>query len=79
MPGMASRAELDSLAAAQGQEADVLFLELMTRHHEGALEMAGVHGAEGIDERAIEMSTSVHTEQAVEIDRMARLLERLGD
>lgn len=78
MPGMASPAELDALAAARGREADLLFLELMTRHHEGALEMAGVHGAEGIDERAIEMSTGMHSEQAVEIDRMEQLRERLA-
>lgn len=78
MPGMASPAELDALAAARGREADLMFLELMSAHHEGALEMAGVHGAEGIDERAIEISTSVHAEQAVEIDRMAQLRERLA-
>lgn len=77
MPGMATGAELDALAGASGQEADLLFLELMTRHHEGALEMAGVHGADGIDELAIELSTNMHAEQAVEIDRMAELRERL--
>lgn len=77
MPGMATGAELDALVGASGHEADLLFLELMTRHHEGALEMAGVHGAEGIDERAIELSTGIHAEQAVEIDRMAQLRERL--
>lgn len=77
MPGMATQAELDALAGAQGREADLLFLDLMTRHHEGALEMAGTHGAEGIDERAIELSTGMHAEQAVEIDRMEQLRDRL--
>lgn len=78
MPGMATAAELEALGAARGTEADLLFLDLMTRHHEGALEMAGVHGAEGIDIQAIEMSTGMHTEQAVEIDRMAQIRDRLG-
>lgn len=77
MPGMATDAELEALAAAQGREADLLFLELMTRHHEGALEMAGTHGAEGIDERAIELSTGMHAEQAVEVDRMDQIRARL--
>lgn len=78
MPGMASPAELEDLAAARGREADLLFLDLMTRHHEGALEMAEAHGAEGIDIRAVEMSTDVHVEQSVEIDRMAEIRERFA-
>src|SRR5690606_2397865 len=77
LPGSASPAELEDLAAARGREADLLFLDLMTRHHEGALEMAETHGAEGIDIRAVEMSTDVHVEQGVEIDRMAQIRERL--
>ena len=78
MPGMATPAELEQLSAARGQEADLLFLELMTRHHEGALEMAAAHGAEGSDVQALEMSTEMHVEQTVEIERMADLRERVG-
>ncbi|MBH0779845.1 DUF305 domain-containing protein [Nocardia bovistercoris] len=40
MPGMATWQELDALAAARGQEASVLFLRLMQRHHYGGIEMA---------------------------------------
>lgn len=40
MPGMASTAELDALAAARGLEAEILFLQLMMRHHEGGIVMA---------------------------------------
>lgn len=40
MPGMASEAELDQLAAVDGDEADRLFAELMIDHHEGGIEMA---------------------------------------
>ena len=38
--GMASADEIAALEAATGQEADCLFLELMIRHHEGAIPMA---------------------------------------
>ncbi|MFE3543571.1 DUF305 domain-containing protein [Nocardia sp. NPDC059177] len=40
MPGMASTAELDELAAARGVQAEVLFLRLMQRHHYGGIQMA---------------------------------------
>ncbi|GII55350.1 DUF305 domain-containing protein [Planotetraspora thailandica] len=40
MPGMASEADLNRLRAAQGKDAEVLFLQLMIRHHEGGVEMA---------------------------------------
>lgn len=79
MEGMASEQELTSLAEARGREADVLFLQLMTRHHQGALVMAGEHGSTGIDAQAIEMSTEMHVEQTAEIDRMADLLAGLGE
>ncbi|QJY50615.1 DUF305 domain-containing protein [Pseudonocardia broussonetiae] len=39
MPGMATAADLDALRAATGPELDVLFLQLMLRHHEGGAEM----------------------------------------
>ena len=47
MPGMAARDELAALTAARGTEADALFFELMSEHHEG-----GVHMAREAAERA---------------------------
>ena len=40
MQGMASADELERLKAATGEEADLLFLQLMRVHHEGGLHMA---------------------------------------
>ncbi|WP_137873907.1 DUF305 domain-containing protein [Rhodococcus sp. Q] len=40
MPGMATLAELDALGAARGRDAEVLFLQLMYRHHQGGVVMA---------------------------------------
>lgn len=37
--GMATPEQLDALSAAQGTEFDVLYLQLMIQHHEGALDM----------------------------------------
>ncbi|GAA5049351.1 DUF305 domain-containing protein [Nocardia callitridis] len=40
MPGLATMAELDALGAARGRDAEVLFLQLMFRHHQGGMAMA---------------------------------------
>ncbi|WP_410872369.1 DUF305 domain-containing protein [Nocardia sp. A7] len=40
MPGMATLADLDTLAAARAPDAETLFLQLMYRHHAGGITMA---------------------------------------
>ncbi|RCG28193.1 DUF305 domain-containing protein [Sphaerisporangium album] len=40
MPGMATDAEMKRLQAAKGKDAEILFLQLMIRHHEGGVQMA---------------------------------------
>ncbi|MGC5583231.1 DUF305 domain-containing protein [Ornithinimicrobium sp. W1679] len=40
MPGMASPSEIEALTAAEGREAEVLYLQLMTTHHIAGVEMA---------------------------------------
>ncbi|WP_129773085.1 DUF305 domain-containing protein [Streptomyces sp. L-9-10] len=40
MPGMATKTELDRLREARGKAAEILYLQLMTDHHEGGVAMA---------------------------------------
>jgi uncharacterized protein (DUF305 family) len=40
MPGLATRAQMDQLAAARGAELDGLFTSLMIQHHAGGIHMA---------------------------------------
>jgi uncharacterized protein (DUF305 family) len=40
MPGMATTEELNKLKTLSGKELDIYFLQLMLRHHQGALPMA---------------------------------------
>lgn len=40
MPGMATRTELGQLRRASGRQAEVLYLQLMTDHHKGGIDMA---------------------------------------
>ncbi|MFJ2088360.1 DUF305 domain-containing protein [Streptomyces sp. NPDC087901] len=40
MPGMATRTELEQLRRASGKQAEILYLQLMTDHHRGGIDMA---------------------------------------
>jgi uncharacterized protein (DUF305 family) len=74
MPGMATREELDRLNQLQGTEAEVLFLQLMIRHHEGGVQMA--EGLLQLSDRAevADMARKIVTGQTGEIKLMTDLL-----
>lgn len=76
--GMASPAELTALQQAAGLEADCLFLELMIRHHGGAIPMADALVELGTDRRAIEVAATMSETQAFEIDAMESIQARLS-
>ena len=75
---MASGAQLEQLRAAEGQEADCLFLDLMIRHHEGALPMADALLELGSDPRALQLASTIRSGQSAELDAMASIQQRLG-
>jgi len=72
MPGMATPEEMARLSASTGAEFDRLFLELMIRHHEGALVMvAQLFAAGGGQESQVfHIASEVDADQRMEIDRM---------
>ena len=78
MPGMATPEEMARLAAATGAEFDRLLLELMIRHHQGALamvaELFATPGA-GQEPEIFQFAADVDADQRMEIDRMRRMLE----
>lgn len=76
--GMATPAEISALEQATGQEADCLFLELMIRHHEGAIPMAEALLELGTDARARQVAESIRAGQTAEIDAMTSIRARLG-
>ena len=57
MPGMATAEQLDELASASGADADELFVELMTAHHQGGIDMA-TEAAAGADNADVERFAS---------------------
>jgi uncharacterized protein (DUF305 family) len=76
--GMASADEIAALQAATGQEADCLFLQLMIRHHEGAIPMAAAVIELGSEPRVLEVAGSIEAGQTAEIAAMKSMQNRLG-
>jgi uncharacterized protein (DUF305 family) len=73
MKGMASPAQIAALAAASGTAFDRQFLQLMTAHHQGAVDMVDeLHHQSGTayDPVMFEFTNDVVTDQKAEIDRM---------
>jgi uncharacterized protein (DUF305 family) len=76
--GMASDAELDELRTLEGQPADCLFLELMIRHHQGAIPMAEAVIELGSDARVKDVAQTIVAGQSAEIDAMRDIQSRLA-
>lgn len=82
MPGMLTMEEMGRLAAAKGTTFDRLFLELMIKHHDGALimvkELFSTAGA-GQEPEIFAFASDVDADQRMEIDRMAAMLNTLKE
>ncbi len=78
MPGMATREEINQLREATGEQADVLFLQFMLRHHAGGIHMIdGLLGQDSSPEvRA--MAEGMKSSQQRDIDAMLQHLSALG-
>ncbi|MFC7994201.1 DUF305 domain-containing protein [Streptomyces pilosus] len=72
--GMMTAEEMTGLENASGQAFDTAFLELMIKHHEGAVAMAETERADGAHGPAVEMAGSIIDSQSAEIERMNDLL-----
>jgi uncharacterized protein (DUF305 family) len=80
MPGMLTAEQLEQLAAANGNDFDRLFLELMIQHHGGAIQMvadllAAPRAAQDVDINVF--ANEVHLVQTIEIEIMLEMLTDL--
>ena len=75
MDGMMSAEEMDSLGSMTGTEFDTMWMEMMIRHHEGAIAMAQTVKAAGSSPDVIALADQVITAQQGEIAEMKTLLE----
>ncbi|MBY6350528.1 DUF305 domain-containing protein [Rhodococcoides corynebacterioides] len=78
MPGMATAQDMTNLRAATGPAADVLFLQLMLRHHQGGLSMmeyGATHASTAVVRQLAQ--TMVDTQQS-ESQLMTQMLTEKG-
>jgi uncharacterized protein (DUF305 family) len=77
MPGMLTQAEFDQVAKLSGTEFERMFLQLMIKHHEGALQMVkDLYATPGSGQEAeiFMLASDVDADQTAEIRRMRTLL-----
>jgi uncharacterized protein (DUF305 family) len=78
MPGMATEDELRRLRASSGPALDVLFLQLMLRHHEGGTGMLQYADQYASIPDVRNLAAQMLKAQTTEADYMRQLLARLG-
>ena len=76
--GMMSDDEMRAFEKASGAAADRAFLEMMVRHHEGAIAMARTEVDKGAHAEAKALAQQIIDTQQAEIDRMRQLLAKAG-
>ncbi|MBA9002804.1 DUF305 domain-containing protein [Thermomonospora cellulosilytica] len=77
MDGMMTEEEMRKLENAGGAAFDKMFLEMMIKHHEGAVAMARTEQSAGQYPPAKAMATSIVNSQTTEITKMRDLLKSL--
>ena len=75
MDGMLSESQLSELRQAKGKEFDLLFLQGMIKHHEGAIEMAQ-EVANSMNKDVANLSAAIIQAQQLEIAKMNELLHK---
>jgi uncharacterized protein (DUF305 family) len=78
MPGMATDDELARLRSATGEDFDVLFLQLMTRHHQGGVEMAEYAQTNAGEWAVRRLASSIIESQTGETNLMLSMLADRG-
>jgi uncharacterized protein (DUF305 family) len=78
MPGMASSEQLRALRQATGPQRDVLFLQLMLRHHEGGASMLGYAAEHATVPEVRNLASQMLRTQTSESDYLRQLLIERG-
>ncbi|MFI5571361.1 DUF305 domain-containing protein [Streptomyces sp. NPDC051740] len=74
MEGMMTEREMTELEGTSGKAFDTAFMEMMIKHHEGAVEMAKTEQADGVHAPARGMAADIIASQSAEIEQMNKLL-----
>jgi uncharacterized protein (DUF305 family) len=68
---------MKNLGNLSGKPFDKAFLQMMTKHHQGAITMAKTEQAQGFSADAKALASSIVTSQSAEITEMQKLLNQL--
>ena len=77
MSGMMTDAEMSQLSNASGVAFDRMWLQMMTKHHQGAVAMAQAELSSGSNQDAKQLAQSIIDDQTKEITTMTALLGTL--
>jgi uncharacterized protein (DUF305 family) len=78
MPGMASTEEIEKLWGLSGRAFDAQFLRLMTRHHQGGVQMARYAAAHAGLRTVQDAARVMVIDQTQEINQMSALMRAEG-
>jgi uncharacterized protein (DUF305 family) len=78
MPGMASQDDLARLRAATGRDLDVVFLQLMLRHHQGGMPMMQRAATDTSVDAVRALAQSMVASQQSEVSAMTAMLAARG-
>ena len=76
MPGMMDDSQMTELMSLRDQAFDLAFLDMMTEHHTGAIEMAQTVLADGENPEVAQLAQEIIDAQQTEIDQMAQWQEQ---
>ena len=74
MEGMMTAEEMDELGATTSTEFDQMWMEMMIRHHEGAIAQSNAVKAEGSNPDVLALADQIIAAQSQEIEEMQALL-----
>ncbi|HEX2143733.1 MAG TPA: DUF305 domain-containing protein [Glycomyces sp.] len=77
MPGMATDEQMAEFKTLSGADADVMFIEMMIKHHIGGVDMAKIVLDLSEDERVVDAARRTVTVQQAEIDSLENHLDRI--
>lgn len=78
MPGMATKEEIAQLGTAEGRDAEVLYLRLMTDHHKGGVAMAEGCATQCANPTERALAQGMVNAQQSELQLMADMLKQRG-
>ena len=74
--GLMSDSEMASMDGKMGSEFDKTWLELMIKHHQGALDMANAIKQDGMNSDVMNLADQIISGQSAEITEMEQMLNR---